>query len=488
MLSKNVPSMKAIRDREKATLWGINKNWKKTFKIRWTYELFIEAVKNIHGDFYDCSSVTKGQIIMTKTSITVIHKYCGEIWIVPVEVFLTHNCPMCSKGLWNLKRFIKCSKELHGNKFNYDLITEKDIVNGHSKVPLVCISCGYSWSCIINCHTHGLSGCPSCAGNAPWTLERFIASAIKIHGDKYNYSQITKDDIQNQRSKVPIECCKCSKKFLQAIHDHINNGAGCWDCGYNVWTLDRFITEAMAINEGIYNYSLVKTEHINGKLSSVPIICLRCNSTFNQTLGHHIYDKCGCPHCRISHGETETKKILNFLGIPITKMQFRFSEYPRLAYDFVFTYKDKWILIEYDGAQHFIARAKWTKWFPRRRHLDIFKTQLALKNNYKLIRIDYTQLKHIQYHIEKALSQDEPIYYSKPEVYKWIIESPEVELGDFKDFLPNNTGTTDYPDDEDLLISDEQIQNEPEDDGIDEIIEPMNKINEPIDEIIELVD
>lgn len=34
---------------------------------------------------------------------------------------------------------------------------------------------------------------------------------------------------------------------------------------------------------------------------------------------------------------------------------------------------------------------------------DILKTKVAIEEKYIMIRIDYTQIKNIQYHIEKAI-------------------------------------------------------------------------------------
>lgn len=54
---------------------------------------------------------------------------------------------------------------------------------------------------------------------------------------------------------------------------------------------------------------------------------------------------------------------------------------------------------------------------------DIQKTKVAIQENYLMIRIDYTQIKNIQYHIEKAIQENNTIYYSTPELYQYIIDN-----------------------------------------------------------------
>lgn len=55
--------------------------------------------------------------------------------------------------------------------------------------------------------------------------------------------------------------------------------------------------------------------------------------------------------------------------------------------------------------------------------MNIIKRSIKSKHlchtGYKLIRIDYT---NVYAHISKAFEINNPIYYSDPELYKWLIE------------------------------------------------------------------
>ena len=457
--------MKSLRAEEKNTFWGPDKNWKKAFKTRWTYELFMEGALLVHGDFYDYSSVDKNQKFNNRTKLNILHKTCGEIWSVEVRFFFDHNCRVCTEGLWTLTRFIKYSKAIHGNKYDYSKITEKDIDNQRSHVIIICKDCGHEWSSDIGNHINGGCGCPYCSGRLRWTLERFLKEAKEIHKDKHIYDKITADLIQNCYSYLPIYCTICSAYYTQTITNHIYGKNGCWNCVYELWTLEKFHRLASQIHGKRYDYSLITVEHIQNGSSHVPIKCLKCDCIFKPTILNHINHRSGCPKCNMTKGEIATEIALDMLEIFNVKYQFKFSDYRILRYDFAFYLGNILYLVEYDGTPHFKPVWIMAKHFNRSRHLDIFKTQLAIKRNCRLIRIDYKQLKNVQYHIEQAILQDLPVYYSTPEMYKWIIESPEVELGNPKDFLPkeNIISNQDSPDDKDIDISDEQIQIDLED-------------------------
>lgn len=63
----------------------------------------------------------------------------------------------------------------------------------------------------------------------PKTTERFISDAIKVHGDKYDYSLV---EYENAESPVVIICKICGSRFSQTPHTHLK-GRGCAICGIN---------------------------------------------------------------------------------------------------------------------------------------------------------------------------------------------------------------------------------------------------------------
>jgi len=61
------------------------------------------------------------------------------------------------------------------------------------------------------------------------SLEDFIQRARKVHGDKYDYSNVI---YTKQKDKVPIKCKTCGNTFLQSLSSHLQ-GCGCGHCARN---------------------------------------------------------------------------------------------------------------------------------------------------------------------------------------------------------------------------------------------------------------
>lgn len=103
-----------------------------------------------------------------------------------------------------------------------------------------------------------------------------------------------------------------------------------------------------------------------------------------------------CPVCREPRGERELRILLDV----ITPGKFDKLRIPGTRYEFDFGSSTDKLLIEFDGNQHFEA----VDFFGGEEALianqsrDVLKTQWALDNGYRLLRIDYTNFDHISTH------------------------------------------------------------------------------------------
>ena len=128
------------------------------------------------------------------------------------------------------------------------------------------------------------------------TASDFIEKAQKIHGNKYDYSQI---EYKNNYTKVKIWCNTCKEYFWQEPRTHICSKCGCPKCGRLhcaekiVLTTEAFIKKAKSIHKNIYDYSQV--EYKNSK-EKVKIFCKKCNTYFLQAPNNHLQGQ-GCPKC-----------------------------------------------------------------------------------------------------------------------------------------------------------------------------------------------
>lgn len=229
-----------------------------------TTKEFIKKAKEVHGDKYDYSKV---EYVNTLTPVTIVCPEHGEFEQIPKVHLKGCGCKKCAnKGTsdrcrGNIDEFIKKSKEVHGDKYDYSKV---DYVNSQTKVCIICHDHGEFWQKPAN-HLQG-QGCPACGNVKQKTTEEFIKEARKIHGDKYDYSKV---QYVNNKSKVCIICPEHGE-FLQSPAHHLN-GFGCPKCSKNYkLTTEEFIEKSVNIYGDRYDYS--KVNYVNNK-TKVSIIC-----------------------------------------------------------------------------------------------------------------------------------------------------------------------------------------------------------------------
>lgn len=119
----------------------------------------------------------------------------------------------------------------------------------------------------------------------------FLEKAYKIHGDKYDYSNVV---YVNCKTKVDI-ICKIHGVFKQTPDKHINLKCGCPYCANNVrFSTNQFITKAKIVHGDKYNYDNVV--YVNNR-TNVDIFC-HSHGFFKQKPYNHLNGR-GCPYCSI---------------------------------------------------------------------------------------------------------------------------------------------------------------------------------------------
>lgn len=268
---------------------------------KYTLPIFLERAQLIHGDKFDYSKITPEHVKSYYSEVTITCKTCGYQWTTSIASHINQRCgcPSCSGVVkWTLERFLIQALQIHGDKFDYSQVKVEHIQGAHSHIPLICNTCGHQWSPAITHHITSQNGCPDCYGTSPWTFTRFLIKAKEIHGDKYNYNDITPNMIQNEKSKIPIICNGCYHHWTPSINNHINNETGCPECYGNIaWTLERFIIRSREIHGDKFDYSHITQNHIQNKDSKVPIICKICGYFWTPSIDCHINSKSGCLEC-----------------------------------------------------------------------------------------------------------------------------------------------------------------------------------------------
>lgn len=266
---------------------------------RWTLDILKSETFRVHGDKYDLSNINS-EDVKSAGKILVVCKECEHRFQPLVYSFITKatGCPQCARiAPYTLESFIKKSREIHGDRFDYSEITKQHIKGHRSKVPIKCNLCGYKWDCILGNHANDYSRCPECSGKSKWTKETFIKKSIELHGyDKFDYSLIEDNNII-AKSKVTLKCKKMGHVFHQTVDKHVNARHGCPSCNHPPWSYERFICESKKIHQDLYDYNLINVNDIKISHSSIEIKCKRCTNIWITTVAIHIYSGHGCPTC-----------------------------------------------------------------------------------------------------------------------------------------------------------------------------------------------
>ena len=181
-------------------------------------EEFIRKSKERFGNRYDYSKVEyKG----VWTPVCIICPEHGEFWQTPNGHIEGLGCPKCAGHICDTESFIEKSKKIHNNKYDYSKV---NYINAKTPVCIICPEHGEFWQ-LPNPHSTGV-GCPKCRGRNK-SSEDFIAEAIEVHGDKYDYSKVNYIDA---RTKVCIICPEHGE-FWQTPRSHLS-GSGCPICNH----------------------------------------------------------------------------------------------------------------------------------------------------------------------------------------------------------------------------------------------------------------
>lgn len=192
---------------------------------RWDTDKFINESKKVHGNKYDYSQVN---YINGSSKVTIICKEHGEFTQTPTNHLSGQGCPKCAGRNLNTEEIISLFKKKHGDYYDYSRVVYEGM---HKKVCIICPEHGEFWQTPSK-HILGQK-CKKCSAKERGLFRRmntqqFIAMAQKVHGDKYDYSNV---NYRTSHDKIEIKCPKHGI-FLQFPYDHLQ-GHGCPYCTNN---------------------------------------------------------------------------------------------------------------------------------------------------------------------------------------------------------------------------------------------------------------
>jgi cytochrome c2/very-short-patch-repair endonuclease len=299
-----------------------------------------------------------------------------------------------------LREFVEQANIVHGGKYDY---SEAIYIKTHTKLEITCFDHG-KFTQSPHHHLQG-QGCPRCGNDKISKMRcgnriKFIHDADIIHRGLYDYSKV---NYKTSDKKVVI-VCKLHGDFLQSPNSHLK-GRGCRSCGFEKRyksqrnNISSFIQKSVMIHGNKYDYS--KSQY-DGSKTRITIICPD-HGAFVQKPNSHLNGQ-GCPKCNVSKGERQIQSWLETNGIDyVIQKTFSDCKNPKTNYKlrFDFYIPSENVLIEYDGQQHFTPVKIMGKHDITGEELEYIKYKDRLKNDYarksgiRLVRIPYSNAKHI---------------------------------------------------------------------------------------------
>ena len=253
---------------------------------------FNKDLKDKFGEGHDsCIAYDKGYM-------TMLCPKHGEYRMKKDKVLIGRTCPLCRKEK-RINNFFTKAKEVHGDKYDYSKVV---YVKSSEKVCIICHKHGEFWQ-TPNSHLNG-DGCTKCgieqrAKNTCITFKDFIKRAIKIHGNKYDYSEV---EYINSKTKVKVICHEKDENgiehgvFFVTPDKHLHRGDGCPKCaGRNKYKDKEYLLNSLKKVFKNDNYTFDKVVY-RGYKEKITITCPE-HGDFDITLNHAMRGQ-GCPKCR----------------------------------------------------------------------------------------------------------------------------------------------------------------------------------------------
>lgn len=372
------------------------KNLSKKFSL--SHEEFVKKVEELVGKKF----TVLGQYVNSDTKIEMRSNECGhEFEIEPYNFLDRKRCSVCNKNEKKTpEQFVAEVFELVGNEYS----VKTDYVNAKTNVEFYHNKCG-EISKIIPSNFISGQRCKPCTQEESnkkqrHTHEQFEMIIKKMYGD--DYTILSK--YINGTTKVLVRHNVCGHKY-DVKPNNLKSEKQCPKCRRGIQrTTQMYIDEV---------FELVGDEYtILGEFTTIHEGVLtrhnKCGHEWNPAPSNFLHGRKRCPKCNASHGELEIAKWLDTNNIHYIP-QFRIDECKNiisLPFDFaVFKEDDSFILIEYQGEQHYkeIDIFGGKEGFKQRKINDQIKKDYCKKTNISLLEIPYWELDNIEQILNEKL-------------------------------------------------------------------------------------
>jgi very-short-patch-repair endonuclease len=337
------------------------------------------------------------------------------------------GCPHCNgkttaDGNTLADKFPELIAEWHPTENEF---TPSDVTPGSDKKAWwICPEKKHEYQAKIGNRTKNETGCPFCAGKKVCEDNSFAKSYPNIAKEWHPKNENGPETYSRCSGQYVWWKCTKNHEWNASISNRIKgeNGSGCPYCLGRLASEEKNLAQAHPhlIAEWHPKNDKTPEDFTPASHSKVWWICSKNKShtwlakIANRTMGY----KTNCPKCNMSKLELDTERVLNKLQVEFEQEKI-FKDLTQYRYDF---FVPDWnTLIECDGIQHFTEDSKFykartnAKSFEEQQKSDKEKDEYALKNNYNIIRIAYTELSNI----EKILTDFSSIDKSSSKLYTY---------------------------------------------------------------------
>jgi hypothetical protein len=253
----------------------------------------------------------------------------------------------------NTNEIIEKAKKIYGDEYDY---SKTKFVDWDTKITVICKEHG-EFEISPRHHIYKKCGCPKCRGkhisaSKMHSKEWVINEAIKVHGDKYDYSNVDYNGIDKEIDII----CKKHGVFKQLPYNHIYKKCGCPKCRYDTLSekyrlsIEDCLSKFKEKHGDKYKYPHIEDEYVNNR-SVITVVC-PIHGEFKQTAMKHLQGQ-GCQYCNESKLEKEIASFLTTNNIEYDRQKkFDWLKLDKpMSLDF---YLPKYnMAIECQGEQHY---------------------------------------------------------------------------------------------------------------------------------------
>lgn len=201
---------------------------------RKTVEEVKEDFRKKWGDFYDYSLITE-----YKNNKQQLPIRCREHDVFPMSAndhLRGRGCPKCAnertgdRCRMTLEEFLARARDVHGDYYDYSLITNENFVDSHTQVPILCPIHGLSPQTPHD-HLSG-RGCYKCgkqsmARKQSLTRDEVVRRCNEIFDNKYDYSLFT--EYHSKKDIIQV-ICPDHGAWSVSVDNHLYRHSGCPHC------------------------------------------------------------------------------------------------------------------------------------------------------------------------------------------------------------------------------------------------------------------